>query len=128
MARARLTGTRAVQRSVFGSVPHPGRWQCALLADGNIGIGGDPRALLRRMHQLLAPSGALHVEVAPPGVQTSTVELHLEDEYRRLSETFPWAEVGIDGISSITADSGFRVSERWNSAGRWFATLRRARN
>jgi SAM-dependent methyltransferase len=126
VALARATGTRAVQRSVFEVVPGSGRWQCALLADGNIGIGGDPGVLLRRVRQLIAPLGEVHVEVAAPGVPTTTVELHLEDDHRRLSETFPWAEVGIDALSSIAADSSLRVTECWNSAGRWFATLSRA--
>ena len=38
--------------------PGEGRWDTVLFIDGNVGIGGDPIALLRRVRQLLAPAGA----------------------------------------------------------------------
>ena len=40
-------GGSALRRSVFDPVPGEGRWRTVLLADGNVGIGGDPVALLR---------------------------------------------------------------------------------
>lgn len=58
---ARLGG-QALRRSVFEPLPGEGRWDTALLLDGNVGIGGDPAALLRRVSQLLAPAGLLIVE------------------------------------------------------------------
>lgn len=124
VAKARVMGTRAVQRSVFGPVPGSGRWNSALLADGNIGIGGDPVVLLRRLRQLISPAGCVHVELAPPGALTTAQELRLEDELRRVSETFPWAAVGVDGLAAIAAASGMRVTDGWDCSGRWFATLR----
>jgi SAM-dependent methyltransferase len=124
VAKARVSGTRAVQRSVFGPVPGSGRWSSALLADGNIGIGGDPVALLRRLRELIAPTGSVHVELAPPGALTTAQQLRLEDELRRVSESFPWAEVGVDGLSPIAAAAGFYVAESWDCSQRWFATLR----
>ena len=60
-------GGTALQRDVFGRMPGVGRWQHALLADGNIGIGGDPFALLRRVAALLGVGGTALVEVAAPG-------------------------------------------------------------
>ena len=42
-------GVAAIRRNVFDALPGEGRWRTALLADGNIGIGGDPAALLRRL-------------------------------------------------------------------------------
>lgn len=51
---ARLGG-QALRRSVFEPLPGEGRWDTALLLDGNVGIGGDPAALLHRMAQLLTP-------------------------------------------------------------------------
>jgi SAM-dependent methyltransferase len=126
VAKARVMGTQAVQRSVFGPVPGSGRWDSALLADGNIGIGGDPVVLLQRLRQLISPEGSVHVELAPPGALTTAQELRLEDELRRVSESFPWAEVGVDGLATIATASGLRVTDRWDSAGRWFATLRLA--
>ena len=64
---AQSSGALAILRDVFGRVPGAGRWMTVLLADGNIGIGGDPAALLRRVGELLAPGGHAFVEVQPPG-------------------------------------------------------------
>ncbi|MFD9907739.1 class I SAM-dependent methyltransferase, partial [Streptomyces sp. NPDC059063] len=52
-------GGAALRRSVFDPLPGEGRWGTALLLDGNIGIGGDPAALLARVARLLAPRGLL---------------------------------------------------------------------
>ncbi|MET8856009.1 methyltransferase domain-containing protein [Streptomyces sp. NPDC004579] len=59
VARTVRLGGRALHRSVFEPLPGEGRWGTALLVDGNIGIGGDPAALLRRTAELLAPGGLL---------------------------------------------------------------------
>ena len=64
---ARSSGALVMQRDVFDRVPGTGRWTTVLLADGNIGIGGDPAALLRRVAELLAPQGRALVELEPPG-------------------------------------------------------------
>ena len=64
---ARSSGALVMLRDVFGRVPGTGRWMTVLLADGNIGIGGDPAALLRRAGELLAPEGRALVELEPPG-------------------------------------------------------------
>ncbi len=50
---ARSSGALALHRDVFSAVPGTGRWARVLLADGNIGIGGDPAALLGRVAELL---------------------------------------------------------------------------
>ena len=65
VALARSSGALALQRDVFGRLPGTGRWETVLLADGNIGIGGDPAALLRRARDLLAPHGAVVAEARP---------------------------------------------------------------
>jgi SAM-dependent methyltransferase len=64
---ARSSGALVMLRDVFDRVPGTGRWTTVLLADGNIGIGGDPAALLGRVAQLLAPHGHAIVELEPPG-------------------------------------------------------------
>src|ERR1700743_2888321 len=64
---ARASGAFAILRDVFGRVPGTGRWKTVLLADGNIGIGGDPAALLRRIGDLLAPDGHPLGQVPRPG-------------------------------------------------------------
>lgn len=63
--RATRAGGPALLRSVFDPLPDEGRWDTALLVDGNIGIGGDPTSLLRRTAAVVRPSGTLIVEAAP---------------------------------------------------------------
>src|SRR5262249_39719384 len=63
----RSSGALALRRDVFGHLPGAGRWATVLLADGAIGIGGDPAALLRRAGELLMPGGAVLAEASPPG-------------------------------------------------------------
>jgi SAM-dependent methyltransferase len=125
VARARKLGAKALRRSVFGPVPRTGRWRYALLADGNIGIGGDPAMLLRRVRELLAPGGRLLVEVSAPNVATATRELWLEDEFGACSEAFAWAEVGVDDVASLARECRLEVTETWTSCTRWFAALGR---
>ena len=43
-----------VRRDVFARVPGEGRWVRMLVADGNVGIGGDPAMLLARTARLLS--------------------------------------------------------------------------
>lgn len=90
VAHARSRGVRAICGDLFAPLPRPGRWRNALLADGNIGIGGDPARLLRRVAALLQPEGAALVEVAPPGTGLRSETLQLEIG-GRLSGPFPWA-------------------------------------
>ena len=61
-------GASALRRDVFDRLPGEGRWHTVLLADGNVGIGGDPLTLLRRARQLAVANGRVVVEVAGPGV------------------------------------------------------------
>jgi SAM-dependent methyltransferase len=125
VTRARKLGAKACRCSVFGPVPRAGSWMCALLADGNIGIGGNPGLLLRRVRELLAPRGRLLVEVAGPDVATRRRELRLEDESGEISDPFPWAEVGAVDLIRLARDSELAVVDRWNCSGRWFVELRR---
>ncbi len=60
---AAADGTPVLRRSVFERLPLEGSWASILLMDGNIGIGGDPRTLLERCGELLAPGGVVLVEV-----------------------------------------------------------------
>ena len=50
-------GGQAVLRDLFEPLPNAGDWACVLLADGNIGIGGDPVRLLRRAAELIRHDG-----------------------------------------------------------------------
>ena len=126
VARARKLGAKALRCSVFGPVPRAGSWTCALLADGNIGIGGNPAMLLSRVRRLLAPGGRVLVEAAAPDVATTQRELRLEDEFGALSDPFPWAEVGAGEVVRLAQESELAVADRWNCSGRWFVELRRS--
>jgi SAM-dependent methyltransferase len=110
---ARSAGALALRRDVFGRVPGAGRWRTVLLADGAIGIGGDPAALLRRISDLLGPQGCALVEVQPPG------EPARREERNRL----PWTSVGADQIADVAGRAGLVLRELWTASGRWFAAL-----
>jgi hypothetical protein len=112
-------------RDVFGRVPGTGRWATVLLADGNIGIGGDPVALLRRVTELLTPTGQALVEVQPPGSDLRAEQVRLRHG-AQASAWFPWAYVGVDQIAEIATNADLAAAETWSIAGRWFAVLRRA--
>jgi SAM-dependent methyltransferase len=125
VALARRRGIAALRRDVFDPLPGHGRWRHALLADGNIGIGGAPARLLRRCRDLLAPDGHLHVELAPPGTRTWAGVAHLLED-GGAGVPFRWASVAVDDLAGVTTGAALRVVEAWTEAGRWFATLARA--
>ncbi|OZM82651.1 methyltransferase type 12 [Pseudonocardia sp. MH-G8] len=109
VAQCRARGAAVVRRDVFGALPAAGRWQHVLLADGNIGIGGDPARLLRRAAALLAPGGTLLVETDPdPGARWSgTARVHTPDG---AGMPLPWAVVGAAVLREVAAGLGLRMS------------------
>jgi SAM-dependent methyltransferase len=117
----RAAGGLALLRDVFDRVPGAGRWQTALLADGNIGIGGDPEALLTRVGALLYVNGRAVVEL---GGSTHTEWLRLRDG-ARVSDWFRWSYVGLDAIDAYAHAAELRVRDTWTEASRWFAELTR---
>jgi SAM-dependent methyltransferase len=119
---ARYSGALVMLRDVFGRVPGTGRWMTVLLADGNIGIGGDPAALLRRAGELLAPEGRALVELEPPGspLRREHVRLRVDG---MASAWFLWAYVGADQITDVACAAGFGEVETWTVDGRWFAAI-----
>jgi SAM-dependent methyltransferase len=121
---SRAAGALTLLRDVFDRVPGTGRWTTVLLADGNIGIGGDPAALLRRIAELLAPLGQALVEVQSPGTGLRRERVRLWHEMQA-GEWFPWAYVGVDQMTEIAAEAGLSPAETWSSDGRWFMTLHR---
>ena len=96
-----------------------------LLADGNIGIGGDPGRLLDRCRDLLGPDGDVIVELEPPGTRswTGPVSLGYRGGSARRSR-------GRSSASTTSARSpqqaAMSVRETWTEAGRWFARIARA--
>jgi len=120
---ARGRGGTAIVRDVFDRVPGEECWESALLADGNIGIGGDPVALLRRMRELLAPGGRVVVELAPPGSGVHSWWAVLESGGLR-SRPFRWATVGAEAVPELAAEAGLEVAEAAHPHGsRWCAVL-----
>ncbi|MGC4111496.1 MAG: methyltransferase domain-containing protein [Nocardioides sp.] len=115
-------GVSALLRDVFGPVPGEGRWATALLADGNIGIGGDPVALLQRLREVIAPTGRVVVEVAPPGTGVHTRHVRLESAVGR-SEHFPWTLVGLDAIEAVAQAAGLRLRDSHRHGRRFSAVL-----
>ncbi|NGN91715.1 class I SAM-dependent methyltransferase [Nocardioides sp. KC13] len=105
----RARGGRAVCRDLFDPLPGEGWWATALLADGNLGIGGDPLALLARVRRLLIPGGRVVAEVHPPGTPSGPLLAELACECGG-SSPFPWAVVGADSIAAIAAEAGLAVT------------------
>ncbi|MFD2078241.1 Methyltransferase domain-containing protein [Actinopolymorpha cephalotaxi] len=126
VAMTRARGAAALCRSVFDPLPGERRWGHVLLADGNIGIGGDPAALLRRVADLLEPGGNVLVETHPPGYGLQRDRVRLVDASGSAGPWFPWAWVGADAVDAICAAAG--LHRRWSvsKAGRWFAELETA--
>ncbi|GAA3799137.1 class I SAM-dependent methyltransferase [Streptomyces chiangmaiensis] len=119
----------ALRRSVFEPVPGEGHWDTALLMDGNVGIGGDPRALLRRLAQLLSPSGLLIAETAPVDIdERVTVQVvHIVGSGGSTGSPFPWARLGTRALLRHAHRSGWRAVDQWSAQGRCFVALRSRR-
>jgi SAM-dependent methyltransferase len=94
-------GLPVLCRSVFQELPGEGTWGTALLLDGNIGIGGDPVALLRRCAELVRDDGRILVEAPRGGRTAGTLHGH-------------------------AAVAGLVAAREWSARGRSFAEYARA--
>lgn len=115
----RAAGGMALLRDVFDRIPGAGRWQTVLLADGNIGIGGDPPVLLRRVAALLDRTGRAIVEL---GDTTRTEWLRLRDG-GQAGDWFRWAHLDVEAIGPCAGEAGLTVTTIWTEAARCFAEL-----
>lgn len=124
VAMAREAGLPVAGGSVFDPLPREGQWNLALLLDGNVGIGGDPTALLTRCAEILTTTGSIVVETAPEATLDDSYEAHVVDDQGHASATFPWAEVGREALHRHAKRSGLRVAQTWSVDGRTFCRLR----
>lgn len=120
---ATAAGLNVLHRSVFEPLPCEGGWDLALLIDGNIGIGGDPRALLARTRELLRPTGEAIVEVHPDRERDRAFEGTVIDIRGHQSANFPWAEIGRDALESKARYAGLALVHAWEAGARSFCRL-----
>ncbi len=102
-------GAPMLRRDVFDPLPAGwgGRpWAQVLLADGNIGIGGDPDRLLARAGELLGPEGSVLVETDPdPRLRwRGTVRVPTADGP---GGVVPWACVGAGALVEAARPAGW---------------------
>jgi SAM-dependent methyltransferase len=109
-----------VQRSVFDPLPGEGSWGSVLLLDGNVGIGGDPVALLARCAQLLRAGGQLVAQVESPGASTQRLRVRVESR-RGAGRWFPWAQVAADDFAPLARRAGLDPTDTLHPDTRWFA-------
>ncbi|TRW86356.1 class I SAM-dependent methyltransferase [Mycolicibacterium sp. 018/SC-01/001] len=106
---ARSSGAPALHRDLFEPLPGTGRWQTVLLADGNVGLGGDPARVLRRAAELLRSGGRCLAEFdsAAIGIDVSWVRL---ESAHTIGPWFRWASVGIDSMPALAGEVGLAVA------------------
>lgn len=109
IAQCSRRGALVLHRDVFDTLPGEGRWHHVLLADGNLGIGGDPVALLKRALRLIGPGGSILVELSAgePGLWRGAARITGPDGSS--GRSFPWAEVGVGAIAEVAENAGLRL-------------------
>lgn len=123
----REAGLPMHEGSIFDRLPSEGAWHTVLLVDGNIGIGGDVTRLLTRCAELLAVDGEVVVEIDPDPARDHRYTGRLVDIHGGSSEEFPWAEVGLAGVTRRSAAAGLAVRQAWSAGNRSFCRLAKTR-
>ncbi|MEU3661884.1 class I SAM-dependent methyltransferase [Streptomyces sp. NPDC032940] len=128
VSRTAERGGPSLRRSVFEPLPGEGRWDTVLLMDGNVGIGGDPGALLSRVAALLAPGGLLIAETVAADVdERAQVQVVDVTDARAPGRPFPWARIGTRALLRRASATGWRTAAQWASGERRFVALRSGR-
>jgi len=124
VALARSQGAAVLARSIFDRLPAEGRWGSAVLADGNVGIGGEPLRLLSRLRRVVRPGGtiALEVDGRIKGVRHGQARVERDDE---VGGWFPWAVVGVDALPALARATGLVHRGTRRVDGRPFGLLAR---
>ncbi|KQU68880.1 class I SAM-dependent methyltransferase [Phycicoccus sp. Root101] len=122
LVEARRRGVPVECGSLFDPLPGEGTWETVLLADGNIGIGGDPTALLARARHLIHDHGRVVVDLAKAGTGLRVHQLHLRAG-GLASTSFPWAELGPDALPQAASAAGLVVAAVTQRHGRTVGVL-----
>lgn len=118
----RSRGGAAIRRDVFAPLPAERCWQQVLLIDGNIGVGGAPATMLRRVAKLLAPQGIVIAEIDAPPTPLSREMVRWETG-DHVSQWFPWARVGAVALGEIADAAGLLIRSVVDIHGRVIAIL-----
>jgi SAM-dependent methyltransferase len=123
---AQRRGGIALNRDVFDRVPGEGRWPTILVLDGNIGIGGDVGALLRRLGELMSARGVLIIEASANSAPTEQVlQVRFACDGRPTGPEFSWAVVSVEALVERASECGLTVVDQWSTGERAFLCLSR---
>ena len=113
--------------SVFDRIPGEGMWQTTLLVDGNVGIGGDIPNLLARCRELISATGEIVIELNADRDHEEHYFAEVADSRGNRSDSFPWAEIGLDRLSLMLGHLGLQLVQFWELDGRAFCRLAKTR-
>ncbi|QGK70493.1 methyltransferase domain-containing protein [Allosaccharopolyspora coralli] len=113
-------GGVAVQCDIFDPVPAEGQWDHVLLADCNLGIGGDLAVLLGRVHDVLSCGGSALVEVAAPGTGLREGTARFGD-----GPWFPWTQADAEAVTRLGEEAKLVTTWTAERSGRWLVELTR---
>jgi glycosyltransferase A (GT-A) superfamily protein (DUF2064 family)/SAM-dependent methyltransferase len=125
VAVGRRAGGQVLRRDLALPLAGEGRWGTTLLLDGNIGIGGDVPALLRRCRQIVGGGGLIICEIDTEPDRDETYEVVLSRPGCE-SAPVPWAAIGVRPLLRVAAALDLIVTEVWEADRRSFVALRTA--
>jgi SAM-dependent methyltransferase len=123
----RAAGLPMHEGSVFDAIPAEGDWHTVLLVDGNVGIGGDVARLMARCAELISFDGEVVVELHSDPSRDHRYMGRLVDIHGASSGSFPWAEVGLTGVSRRASAAGLTMRQAWSAGCRSFCRLAKSR-
>ncbi|HEU4546746.1 MAG TPA: DUF2064 domain-containing protein [Microlunatus sp.] len=125
VAVGRRAGGQVLRRDLALPLAGEGRWGTTLLLDGNIGIGGDVPALLRRCRQIVGGGGLIISEIDTDPGRDEAYEVVLSRPGCE-SAPIPWAAIGVGPLLRVAAALDLIVTEVWEADRRCFVALRTA--
>ncbi|CAM5686298.1 Methyltransferase domain-containing protein OS=Streptomyces tendae OX=1932 GN=GUR47_20350 PE=4 SV=1 [Streptomyces tendae] len=128
VARTVRLGGQCLRRSVFEPLPGEGRWDTVLLMDGNVGIGGDPRALLALRRR---PAGTRRPADRRDGSgrrrRTHPRPARRRHRHPHRRQPLPLGAHSYRALLRRAGAAGWRTAGQWTSGGRRFVALRSSR-